>query len=432
MPSYDQGYQTGSKPGTVFLGVGPAYSDLAVDLSQSDTDMTDESTSVSEDPAERYNVSHPRTIHAQIDMSNSTDGHIFHQGSGAAVMRANGSGSIVLEVNGSAVQTISIDGLTGLERAYEVAWVSEANPGGAGSTAVASWLVAWDVASATAQRVGPFFHAEKDDDDGETRWGEEPGGGSAFDGDINRAGFHHRAMTLAEIYDDWISSASAPSGDASIEREPLPLSVASGQGDRNELQGPSGAWSAKHMQLLRRRTVTGRAIRLAAETLTSSHHTTNALTRIAVGSSDYLWRLGWLWVYPVPETISHVWVRVHADLWVTSGDAVPVGLRMYSATRPPQVNEPAGPYDQRFVGEVVTRDDGGSGAGSWTELGALQLERGEGGRAGWTYFMLAYAVDPAAASANDANARTIINAVHFSPHHQPPGAGEPQVPGESG
>lgn len=436
MPDYDQGYQVGAKMGTVFLGIGPDFADLALDLSQDPVDMTANAASVSEDPANRYNVSHPRTIAARVQVDNATTGTLYHQGvtGQETALVADGAGGFDAVVDGAVVGSITMPNVAGSRRTYEVAWVSVASPDTSLGD-VASWLLAWDVSAVEAARVGPFFHDAKPDDDGECRWGEDEGGGAAYSDVIERVSFHRRAMTLAEIHNDWISQASPPTVDGEVRREALPFDLASGIGDRNELQGPPGAWAARAHRQLRRRTVTGRSIDLAGEVLSAAHATGNPMTRLAVGSTVYRLREGWIWALPVPPTVSHLWVRVHADSWVTAGAAVPLGIRVYSANKPPQLAVPIvdEPYDQRFATSVVTRDDGGAGAGAWSFAEAVQIVRGTvGQRRGWTYIMLAYAFDPEGASANDVNARAAFNSIVFAPHYQVPGAGQPVVGGESG
>ena len=65
---------------------------------------------------------------------------------------------------------------------------------------------------------------------------------------------------------------------------------------------------------------------------------------------------------------------------------------------------------------VVDRDDTG-GVGSYVAFdNLLPLKRGSGGiREGKTYICVAYAIDPAGASGNDANAKLEINALHVVP-----------------
>lgn len=430
MAIFDQGTQQGAKQGTVYLGVGgPAFNVLNQDVSQDLTNMTNNGTGMSESPTTRYDRSHPRTIHACVQVDTTSTGTIFFQGTGGTetALRLDGAGNLLVVHEGATIQTIAIDGLTATRSDYEIAWVSEANPDTTGAAnAVASWVLIWDDAPDVAQRVGPFLHTVKTADGNGASWGEDLGGGNVLNESMLRVAFHHRAQTLAEITQDWIATEPTPATLAAIEREPVPLTVASGAGARNELQGPVGAWGAHHMRRLRRRTVTGRAVRLADVELDRTFPTGNEAVRFAVGSDDFYMLQGWLFEVPVAPTVGHLWVRLHVDSWVTAGAAVPLGLRAYSCSKPPQLAQPGGEtFEQSFVALKVTRDDTGAGLGVWEELGPLPVRRSTtGDRRGWTYVVLAFAIDPDAESLNDAAARAIINAVQLVPMYKTPVAGE--------
>lgn len=433
MPSYDQGSQAGAKQGTRYLAEGT----LAVDLSQYNTDFVAVASYATEDPCARLDVAAPRTIHAQIDGTPTAEGVLFHHdnaSTGATRLEMSAGGTLRAIEGGTTIGELAIDIPNG--RTIDVAWVSELNPETTGDAdAVLSWLLAYDHDDEVPYRAGPWAHAARaTDDTSAAAWGADPTGADAFTETLQRVSFHDRAWTLAEIVHTWVSPATPHAPEVAVEHEPLPLTLASGIGDRSERQGPPGAWAAHSLHQLRRRTVTGRALVLEPVTLTASSHTGNAWTRPAVGSSAYWWRLGWLWPIPVAPTVDRLWVRVHADLWVVSGAAVPVGLRVYSCNRPPVLADPAGAesYDQRWIGDVFTRDDGEPGAGAWTLKGLLPIRRGtEGLRRDWTYVLLAYAFDPAGASGNDANARLRVNAVQLAPCYVEPEPGGPAEGGEA-
>lgn len=438
MAIFDQGTLTGAKQGTVFLGIGATFTLKAIDLSQEFTDLTDNGTGMSETPAPRFDRSHPRTIYTQIELDTTSSGTIYFQaaaGNETSIV-ADGAGTLEIRNDGVLVGSVAVDGLTGGATLYEVAWVSIANPDSeTDPTGVLSWILIWDVSAGLAQRAGPFVHAVKPVDTAEVSWGEDAGGGNVFNEQMNRCGFHHRAMTLAEIHNDFITPTSEPVTLAEIEREPIPLTFESGAGNRNEVQGPPGAWASHSMRRLRRRTVTGRSIRLDAVTLSTTYHTGNSMVRLAVGSTVYRWRMGWLFAVPVAPVVSHLFVRLHADLWVTGGAAVPFGFRVYSANRPGQLHNPIGSetYEQVWAEDIVTRDDGGAGSGVWSFAENLKIRRGtEGERHDWTYIHIGYAIDPEETSGNIGAARAIINAIVIAPHYEEPAPGGPVEGGESG
>ena len=124
----------------------------------------------------------------------------------------------------------------------------------------------------------------------------------------------------------------------------------------------------------------------------------------------------------VPPGATHAFVRVHLRSWVTSGSAVPLGIRCYALNRPPDTTQigaaPAPPLEYDYRGAVRTVDHGSTGTGEWIDLGLVRLPRFTGPAKGWTettHLCLAYAWDPAAASVNDVNARAQIFAWHVRP-----------------
>lgn len=438
--SWEQGYQTGAKQGTVMLGLdaGSGWSDLATDLSQEATNLTSAASSAYETTATRFNISHPRTIHLSIEVDTGSSGTLYDQGTGSTRtrLRVDGSQNLIAEYGGATLGTLALPGVSGTLETYEVAWISVENPDTTSvSDLVASWLIVHTDGGAGSARLGPFFHRAKGSTTAEARFGADAGGGSTYTDTVNTIGFHRREMTLAEIYNDWVGSTSVPTVEGEILRQDVPLDVSSGIGDQNELQGPPGAWAAYAHRHLRRRTMSGRSIPLYADTLSTTFHTSNEHVRLAPESSDYRINLAWIFAVPVPPTASHLWIRVHADLWVTSGAAVPTGIRAIVANRPPQLANAVGAeaYEQRHRTAVVTRDDGGSGSGAWSFAELVPIVRGtEGLRQGWAYVMLAYAFDPANASANDANARAIFNMVQIAPEYVPPDPGDLPHGGEAG
>jgi hypothetical protein len=127
------------------------------------------------------------------------------------------------------------------------------------------------------------------------------------------------------------------------------------------------------------------------------------------------------WV-PVPVGATHAIVRVHVQSWVTSGDAVPIGIRTYAMNRPPQVNggvaQQLPALDSTYCTGLLTVDHTSTGVGEWLELGVVRLPIVTASIAGWqdtVHLVLAWAIDPAGASSNDAAARLRINAWSVTP-----------------
>lgn len=240
---------------------------------------------------------------------------------------------------------------------------------------------------------------------------------------ISRAWHPH-----VEFEEDWIAARPAYAGtlDDWIA-EPLPITVASGLGDAPEFIGRANAgFAAAHSRAVERRAWSP----LVNECYRAAQSVTEYLARHMLpmpGSAAYkssVFSLRWV---PVPPGATHAWVRVQVQSWVTGGDAVPVGVRCYAMNRPPTVaigglqNQPPPPLDVAYRGKVITENHGSAGTGEWLELGLVRLPVFDAPIPGWrdtVHLCLAYAIDPANASANDAAARLAIHAWNVQPVQQ--------------
>jgi hypothetical protein len=441
MPSYDQGFQIGAKFGTVFYGTATAgdWATLAVDLSQDDDDLVDGTDSIYAINDPRFNRSSPRAIHLELTIANTTDGTLFLQGvSGTEQSLYVVNGRIFFAVNGNDVGLMTPTGLTSTARTHQLAWVTEPNPDATGAgDAELSWLFCWNENTSVASRAGPFPHEAAAADDDLVVFGAfDSGGTDSYTDDITIVSFHHRALTLREVHNDHVTAAGTLSTDCTLDREAIPLTLESGIGAQDQCYGPTHYWAARNHQNLRRRTATARAHRFPALSLSDSYASASEEWIYAVPGTDYRAHLGHIMAIPVQPTCNRLWVRAHVKLWVTSGSAVPIGLRVYSCNRPFALFEEADaePLELSYLGEVVTRNDGALGTGSWTLEGFLTIKRSgsaDAMRESWTYIALAWAIDPAAASANDANARVQWNAIHLVPCYATPVPNGPgSIPGE--
>lgn len=437
MPDYDQGRQTGAKFGTVFYS--SSAGGLEADLSQEHTDITVGTSCVYANGDGRFNRSSPRSVHFQVTIASTSAGTLFLQGSsGSEQTLVVASGTVTAAVNGVDIGSLTPTGLTSTARAHQLAWVTEPNPDTTGPTdAEISWLFCWNENSSRASRVGPFAHeAAASADDLVVFGAADDSGTDAYSGTISIVSFHHRALTLREVYNDHVSAAGAIDTDCVVGREAIPLTLESGIGDQDQCYGPTHYWAARNHQNLRRRTATARAMRFPTLLLSDSYASASEEWIYAVPGTDYRAHLGHIMAIPVQPTCNRLWVRAHVKLWVTSGSAVPTGLRVYSCNRPLLLfdDTEAEPLELSYLGDVVTRNDGALGVGSWTLDGFLTIKRSgsaDAMREGWTYVALAWAIDPAAASANDANARVQWNAIQLVPCYATPVPNGPGgIPGE--
>jgi len=151
----------------------------------------------------------------------------------------------------------------------------------------------------------------------------------------------------------------------------------------------------------------------------TTHTAKEEAIRFAPGSTTYRMFRGWYHSgLPVHSMCDRIWCRIHLKTWVTSSTSVPLGIRVYSMNkRPGAAGQLALGPEEAFKHshiEVVTDRDDIAGSGSYITFAAdLKIRRGQSGiEKGMTYLAIAYAIDPAGASGNDANARFEIAAFH--------------------
>jgi hypothetical protein len=246
---------------------------------------------------------------------------------------------------------------------------------------------------------------------------------------IGLAGDH----SSVEFHEDWILEQSAPIADYSpIPALIGPLTVAGGTGDAGEFAGSVNmGWLARHNFTQSRRLWSPlvNEYYFDPDPWDTSAGTIPQWRRFAPGSVTYQLVLNKLRWVPVPRGATHAWVRIQVRSYVTSGAAVPIKLRVYAMNHDPDLvlNPPPPVFEYAFAeSDTLTIDHTSTGIGEW-----LTWETGDDGvlikLPVWTdphpvagyldtvHLCLAYAIDPAAASANDANARIEVRSWHVRP-----------------
>ena len=427
--AYQQGYDPQAKPSTRLLARGANAVGCNTDLCQYLTNLSTNVTYCFEASTTRFNYSHPRTIGIRCNMTNAHTGTLFRHGSGAnteALQFSSGNNIRVIVAN-TILFTQALTVLTGSADEIVIAWRSEANPDTTGAAnAVRSFLDIWNVTAGTHQRI-EFAHVTKPLQAGATAvWGANTHpAGTAFGGTITAWWYENRLQSATEIAVDWVETRSEPSTDVDTESEDqgLPVTTAARFEGRDYFQGPSALIAVEKTRRLIRRTLSplynksfrGRTTWDDADL----DATDNPKIRAAPGDPGYRLFLGWLQVAAVPDTCTHLWVRVHVQS-SSSSTAVPVGVRFYSFNRPPgglgiaAEGLPPEPLRYEQVTEVINRDD--TGVGEWCVEQRVPIARGtQGIRKNKTYLAIALQVDPEAAVANDADATVIVKACHAVP-----------------
>jgi hypothetical protein len=229
-----------------------------------------------------------------------------------------------------------------------------------------------------------------------------------------------------EFAEDWITARTAYAGTLEdVPVEPVgPITKASTIGDSGYFVGRHQVgYAAAHARALQRRSWSSLAndVFVDVDTMTSTPGPAN-WEMPDFGDGVYSLMLPWLRWVSVPVGCTHAWMRVQVKSWVTAGAAVPIGVRGYAFNRPPTIGQigqqPAPEFASEFRGSTLTVDHTSTGTGEWIDLGLVRLPVFAADVPGWkdtVHLCLAYAIDPASASGNDANARLQINAWHARP-----------------
>lgn len=427
--SYLQGYDALAKQSTRYVATGASITACDTDRSQYGTDLSVGTDCVYEAATTRFNRDGPRTIGLQIVWGGA--GTLYqHASAGNLESITIAAEVITANVNGSGVGTLDFSAASPGDVVL-VAWATEANPDTTGaSDAMQSWLIAINTTTGNVERSA-FTHAAKNLVSATAIWGAAATTGtSAYSDDITGIWFENRVQSGAEIAADWYTALADLTTDSETDHEHqgIPVDADTLDDVAGGFHGPSIQWAADATRRLIRRTLSplvNHRFRVRPEWSDAGLAGTPFL-RLAPNSTNYTMSLAWLFAAPVPDTCSHVWVRVHLRSRVTSGAAVPLGVRLYSMSRPlgalgiAGVGGPAAATEIYYCQATLTRDD--AGVGEYTVVGYTRIARGTSGiRDGMTYLALAFAVDPAAASANDAAARFTLQALHVVPDFRPGG-----------
>lgn len=429
--SYEQGFNALAKKSTRYLATGAGVTTCNTDLSQRAVNMTAGASFLFEaSPASlRFDFSHPRTMIFRITANNADTGSLFRHGAASPTRFAfPAANQIRATVNNATAGTLALTGLDAVRDTLVVAWTSMANPDTTGaSDAVLSWLHAWNVTNGTYEQLR-FTHAANTTKTQTVYMGAQDNTPTlVFSGTITGIVFENRFMSPTEIAADWVTTFTPPTSVLELDGQGIPPQ--SGTIDaQNYHQGPAHVWATDATRRMQRRTL---STLVNDRFIIRPTWTAAALAGPFVRQVDGVYRmlLGTLRCVPVPDSCNVLWVRIHSQNRTTSGAAVPTGLRVYSMNRPPGalglgLGGGAEAFEQYYVGTIVTRDEDISATnGTWDTLGLLTIARGRSGiRKGMTYIAAAIAIDPLSASANDANALSILNAIHVVPgFYQPDG-----------
>lgn len=425
--SYQQGYDAQAKQSTRYLARGASITACNTDASQYLTNITAGTGCVLEaSPASaRFDFSHPRSIGLVITANNTDTGSLFRHGAASPTrFEMSAASTLRITVNNTAIGTLALTGLDGVRDTLVVAWTSRANPDTTGAAdAVESTIHAWNDTNSTYERA-TYTHAASTAKTQTAFFGAADNASTLiYSGAITTIWFENREQSAAEIANDWVTARTRPTSSFPFAGQGHPP-----QADTidavNYHHGPSAIWAADATRRMARRCLSPLWNEVFSAQVIWDDATLVAadpMIRGAPESNDYRMHLSWRTTVPIPDTCNCVWARVHLRSWTTSGAAVPIGVRLYSFSRPPGApledgdDGAADPLVSYYGQSTVTRDDD-LVSGEYTVLGLIPIARGRAGAyANTSTFAIALNVDPAAISGNDANARIVVKAVHVVP-----------------
>jgi hypothetical protein len=433
--SYQQGYEPLAKQDTLYLGVdgGGGITDLAVDLSQYDDDQATGATWHFEAaPATRFNLTTEWCGEFDVDCNDTDTGRFFTYDCATAAsdyyLNLAAGGVVTAVLNSTTVATLTLPGIAVGDQQYVVQWSVQPNPLTTGAAnALRSELCAWNVDTGAFDKAVATHVVRPAETGAMNIWAARTTGTTPFTGVPHAVRFGERFHSASEAYVDFVASVSEPSTviDTTCEHESLPADTTTGIHGRDNFHGPAALWAADKVNRLERRLLSPLYNKRFRDTPTWTDallSATDAKVRAAPNETQYRMVLGWLQVAPAPETCSHLWVRCHVFSRAGAGAAVPVGVRFYSMSALPGELG----FQEAHVTEVVTRDDEvGVTFGQWDVESLVPIKRNADGK---TYLAIALCVDPASASANDANSQIIVYGCHAVPCFKPVQGGFPVAP----
>lgn len=434
MATHTQGDQrsAGAIKYTRFLGVDASgtIADLCTDLSQYDSDFDDE-TSFLQSLADTRFTELYRTWRIRFGVSSTDSGYIGvydpnrSTGAGAygeGLQVLSGQLRVFYAGSGSGgwsnVFSVNIPNLSGSERIYRVFWSTRPNPNTTGaSDVIEHWLWLYDETAAEYYKwtFATYTGNPTLDTDNMLSFGSyggPSGGSSTYTGNVYLCAYdecpNDWPMPLALWREIHVGAAAAPSTSVKTPKQPPYLRPSRNTwGAAGEFYGPQALVTARHHHNTLRRTWSPLLNKrhLSPTTMrTSTWESANTAVQVP-GTTGWYAPLCFMYHRPVPELADRLSLRLHLRSYVTSGSAVPVGIRVYSSDRPPGV----GALSEAYYHEVVVERDDSSGVGSYdVDLDdMIPIARDETGMG--TYLWLAFKIDPNAESSNDGNWRGEVN-----------------------
>lgn len=422
LASYQQGYDGLAKQDTLYLASdnGGGIADLAIDRSQYDDDQTAAATWTFEAaPASRFNLSDQWCFEFDFDADNADTGRFFQYDCATAAsdlsLRITAGGSISIIINNAvAATTLTLPGVSGSDQQFVVQWSAMPNPDTTGAAdALLHQLAAWNLDTGAFDKVMLTTVVRPTQTGAMAIWAGTTAGTNPFTGTPHGVRMGQRFHSVTETAADLVDTFVAPGTTTDTDDQGLPVSSSIGFAGRSYFHGPAAAWACDATRRMEHRLLSplwNEAMRINTEfTQGELDSSSDEWIRGAPASDDWRMHLTFLRCYPVPPGATHLWVEIQLRSYVSSGDTVPLGVRLYSFSKNPS-DADGPPLVAYFAEEIVTRDD--TGEGSYVLMTKLPIALDADG---FTWLALAFDVDPNDESTNDNRERVRVQAVHVVP-----------------
>jgi hypothetical protein len=384
-----------SKADTAFFsepnGAGAAA--LATDISQARTNLTNNTTYVSETNSARTAIAYPREVSIVVNLTNVSSGVLLYHGGAASYgyrVRVN-AGAIEVAEGGSTLVSVTIPGMIGTARKVMVHWSERVDGGSLRSEVLLYNFTTGAYAYGTATHsVGSPSNTDS------LIIGAAWGGATTFSGGVSaffavRVG--RRFHSTTEAKEDWILEATPPA-ISGRRRKPL-LTFPQGElpiAGEGQLAGPSYLWAGAATRQADSRLITP-LVNVVPRNPTNedNSYSPTRMFRDAPDDNRYHWCVRYLFhAFASPKT-NKARVRINVRCFHSSG-GTPIAacyFRMYSVANLPLAGQGMPPPLKFYKSTTVAASTTPSTLGVWLDLGTVQIARDD---KGLSYFILGFSI----------------------------------------
>ena len=418
-----------SKPDTVFLclpaAAGAAAS--AIDVSQSRTNISNQTTYCRELNSTRTGLISPREISIVVDLNNTDSATLAEHGQGANNanftwrVRVSAGTVTIAENNVNRLLNVALPGVGAGNEKFLIHWSGRTEGAQVRSELYLRNLTDGSESLTFVTHSPPTTNAT---------YGLYINGGATAPKLAAMTRYHavrigRRFHSVAEGFEDWVTQTTPPAM-SQLRRAAaiVPDRPTLGIGNDGDFAGPAHLWAGYAFDQADRRLV-GALVNLDVHDpapITHAYAAPNtAWWRTAPGDTAVHLCISLLWYRPVPGKCNRARVRLFVRQTCTAASVTAeVRYRLYSVSDLPVIGEPVKqPKYYRTAQAVCSVDhDVNADPGEWLDLGDLALAVD-----GWSCTWLAVGVSMDEGSPFVAGTVATVLAVTIDPFYEPPGDG---------